>query len=222
EKVNPSEILCLPSEMGWSDVGTWDALSRFPEAGASSQQIVLEEAKNVFFAGPQEKVFAAAGVENLIVVDTSDALVITQRGKSHLIKKVVEKLQERQHPVVTQQKIEERPWGFFEVIKEAEHFKSKLIQLEPNQQLSYQSHQHREEHWILVKGHGLFTLDDQVRNVQKGDYLHIPKGAKHRIRNTGTERLEFIEVQLGSSFAESDITRYLDDYKRIENTGASS
>lgn len=222
EKIHPSEILCLPSEMGWSDVGTWDALSRFPQAGVSSEKIVLEEAKNLFFSGPEDKIYAAAGVEDLIVVDTSDALVITRRGKSHLIKKVVEKLQTLQNPVVNQPKLEERPWGFFEVIKESDNFKSKLIQLEPEQQLSYQSHQHREEHWILVRGEGLFTLNDQLRKVQKGDYLHIPKGAKHRIKNTGSDVLEFIEVQLGSSFDESDITRYLDDYKRIENDGLSS
>ena len=216
EKVSPSQILCLPAEMGWSDVGTWDVLSRYSSAGVKSDQIVLEEARNVFFAGSDEKVYAAAGIEDLIIVDTIDALVVVKKDRSHLIKKIVETLGTRQHRTVTQQKSEERPWGFFEVIKEADHFKSKLLTLEPGGQLSYQSHNHREEHWIVVAGTGLFTLNDQVRPVKKGDYLHIPVQAKHRLKNNGTKDLQIIEVQLGESFQESDIIRYLDDYKRIE------
>jgi mannose-6-phosphate isomerase-like protein (cupin superfamily) len=109
---------------------------------------------------------------------------------------------------------EERPWGSFEVLKSEEHFKAKVMRVMPGQQISYQSHTKREEHWVIIKGSGLVILNNQNIIVKKGQYIHVPLGSKHRIRNTGHEVLEFVEVQLGTYFGEDDIVSYEDDYQR--------
>ncbi|MEK6554219.1 MAG: phosphomannose isomerase type II C-terminal cupin domain [Bdellovibrionota bacterium] len=109
---------------------------------------------------------------------------------------------------------EDRPWGRFEILKVENHFKSKVIQVKPQQQISYQSHAKREEHWIITRGFGVVILNEKEIPVKVGSYIHIPLAAKHRIRNSGTEALEFVEVQLGTYFGEDDIVRYADDYNR--------
>ena len=113
------------------------------------------------------------------------------------------------------QNIEKRPWGQYEVLKDEAHFKSKVMLVNPGQQISYQSHAKREEHWLITRGEGVVILNEKEIPVRKGSYVHIPLGAKHRIRNTSSSALEFVEVQLGEYFGEDDIVRYQDDYNRI-------
>lgn len=108
----------------------------------------------------------------------------------------------------------QRPWGHYQILAESDVFKAKLITVLPGQQISYQSHAKREEHWTLVRGRGEVILGDQIIPVAAGSHVFIPQGAKHRIRNTGHELVEFIEVQTGSYFGEDDIIRYSDDYGR--------
>lgn len=112
------------------------------------------------------------------------------------------------------QQIEVRPWGTFQVILETHSFKLKCITVFVNSQISYQSHAKREEHWTIISGEGEVVLNDRIIKVQPSTHVHIPLGAKHRIRNTGTSNIELIEVQLGSYFGEDDIVRYSDDYGR--------
>ncbi len=112
--------------------------------------------------------------------------------------------------------VELRPWGQYQVLCDETAFKAKRITVLPGAQISYQSHAHREERWTFVRGRGEVVLNDQIIPVQPGDDVRIPVGAKHRIRNTGTEKIEFIEVQLGTYFGEDDIVRYSDDYGRAE------
>lgn len=111
-------------------------------------------------------------------------------------------------------KSERRPWGEFHILEDAAHFKCKRLIVEPGQQLSYQSHEQREEHWVFIRGRGIVVLDNKEHQVGTGTYIKIPQQSKHRIRNNGTEPLELIEVQLGDYFGEDDITRYDDDYGR--------
>ena len=111
--------------------------------------------------------------------------------------------------------IEQRPWGQYEVLCEEADFKTKRITVLPGSAISYQSHARREERWTIVRGQGEVTLNDQVIQVQAGTSIHIPVGAKHRIRNTGTDSIEFIEVQIGSYLGEDDIQRFNDDYGRL-------
>jgi mannose-6-phosphate isomerase-like protein (cupin superfamily) len=110
--------------------------------------------------------------------------------------------------------VERRPWGQFQVLCEEAAFKAKRITVLPGAQISYQSHKHREERWIFVGGQGEVVLDEKIIPVKIGDEVRIPIGAKHRIRNTGKENIDFIEVQFGTYFGEDDITRYSDDYGR--------
>lgn len=109
---------------------------------------------------------------------------------------------------------EDRPWGRFEILREAPHFKTKIITVQPGEQISYQSHEKRHEHWVFVKGTGQVILNDQTTDVGAGSYISIPAQAKHRVRNTGTVPLEFVEVQLGEYFGEDDIQRFHDKYSR--------
>jgi mannose-1-phosphate guanylyltransferase/mannose-1-phosphate guanylyltransferase/mannose-6-phosphate isomerase len=137
-----------------------------------------------------------------------------RKGTSQAVKDVQQTLAERKAPCATQHVYEHRPWGTFEVLRDTAQFKSKVIRVEPGQQLSYQSHAKRAEHWIVVSGQAEVVLNDVVHRLIAGQHIHIPQGAKHRMRNPGKDVVEFVEVQLGSYFGEDDIVRYQDDYQR--------
>jgi mannose-1-phosphate guanylyltransferase/mannose-1-phosphate guanylyltransferase/mannose-6-phosphate isomerase len=216
EKLSGEELVCVPCDPGWSDVGSWDAVAEvYERTGRSKGDPIEVDSKNNFVLPKSDKSYAFVGVDDLIVVDTEDALLVSAKGKTQDVKTVVERLKKEAPKLALEHVFEERPWGRFEVLRDKEHFKSKVIRVNPQSQISYQSHAKREEHWIIVKGKGEVVLNDQVVPVQVGSYVKIPLGAKHRIRNPNAEPLEFIEVQLGTYFGEDDIVRYQDDYKRI-------
>ena len=179
-----------------------------------------QDAKNNFI-WPQDKKKAYALIEadDLIVVDQPDALLIMKKGSSQKVKDIVQQI-EKASPINSQSKVLSehgfsiRPWGSFRILEEESTYKSKIIHVNPKSQLSYQSHEHRKEHWVVIEGEGEVVLNDETRPVTYGSYIHIPQKAKHRIRNTEDTPLRFIEVQVGSYFGEDDIIRYEDDYKR--------
>ena len=216
EHLSGDDLVCIPSEMGWNDVGSWDAVaSESNGAVGRLAEVVSEKAKNNFVFSSTAKTVALVDVQDLLVVDTGDSLLISKKGSSQDVKKIVEELTKKNSSKVKSHDFEDRPWGRFEILKDTEDFKSKIILVHPLQQISYQSHAKREEHWIVTRGEGEVVLNDQVIPVKKGTYVHIPLGAKHRIRNTSKNPLYFVEVQLGTYFGEDDIVRYQDDYKRI-------
>ncbi len=216
EKLTSSELRCIPCQMGWSDVGSWDAITEF-SAGTHTPELQIDIKSHDNFVHPiMDKTYAFVGVKDLIVVDTKDALLVTQKGESQSVKEAVEKLKALKPQVITEHVYEDRPWGRYEVLKNTEYYKSKVIQVKPSAQISYQSHAKREEHWLITKGQGEVILEDKIISVSPGTYVKIPLGAKHRIRCLGENEVEFIEVQLGSYFGEDDIVRYKDDYNRIE------
>jgi mannose-1-phosphate guanylyltransferase/mannose-1-phosphate guanylyltransferase/mannose-6-phosphate isomerase len=216
EKLSGEELLCVPCDPGWSDVGSWDAVAEvYEKTGRSRGNPIEVDSKNNFVLPKVDKRYAFVGVDDLIVVDTEDALLISSKGHTQDVKIVVERLKAEAPKLAVEHVFEERPWGRFEVLRDKPHFKSKVIRVDPHSQISYQSHAKREEHWIIVKGAGEVILNDQVLPVQTGSYVKIPLGAKHRIRNPNAEPIEFIEVQLGTYFGEDDIVRYQDDYKRV-------
>lgn len=215
EKLSSEELLCIPCEMGWSDVGSWDAITDF-SAGTHTPDLQIDIKSEDNFVHPLgDKTYAFVGVKDLIVVDTKDALLVTQKGESQGVKEAVEKLKALKPLVISEHVYEERPWGRYEVLKNTDYYKSKVIQVKPSAQISYQSHAKREEHWLVTKGLGEVILEDKIIPVAAGTYVKIPLGAKHRIRCTGKDEVEFIEVQLGTYFGEDDIVRYEDDYNRI-------
>lgn len=215
EKLGPKEICCIPCDIGWSDVGSWDAVSNIFTSHKTDFVPVEIMSSNNFTQGLKDKVYAFIGIHNLVVVDTADALLISQKGLTQNVKDVVEQLKKLDHKVIKEHTFEDRPWGRYEILRESDTFKSKVIHVEPGQQLSYQSHNQREEHWVITKGEGEVVLNEETITVKRGTYINIPLKAKHRMRNTGKEVLEFVEVQLGGYLGEDDIVRYQDDYKRI-------
>lgn len=219
EKLEPTTLKCIPFDPNWNDVGSWDAVAEEAlksniAATPKNESLFLVDSKNNYLHAHEDKIYGFLGVEDLIVVDTPDALLVTKKGRSQDVKQLVDKVKEVRPEKAKDHLFEIRPWGDFEVLKNAENFKSKIIQVNPGQRISYQSHAKREEHWIVIEGSGQVILDDQVHPMQRGSYIKIPLGAKHRIENTGTTALRFIEVQLGSYFGEDDIVRYQDDYQR--------
>ena len=215
EKLSNQELLCVPCSPGWNDVGSWDAVADvYEKSGRSRGNPIEVNSKNNFVLPRSGKSYAFVGVNDLIVVDTEDALLVAEKGLTQDVKIVFERLKQENSKLASEHRFEERPWGRFDVLLDNKDFKAKIIRVNGNAQISYQSHSQREEHWILVRGVGEVVLDDKVIAIAKGSYIKIPQGAKHRMRNTGSEPLEFIEVQLGSYFGEDDIVRFQDDYKR--------
>ncbi len=215
EHLGEEELVCIPSEMGWNDVGSWDAVAaEYGKNQSQSAKVLSEKSENTFVFTQREKTVALVDVPDLVVVDTEDSLLVVRKGSSQDVKKIVDILAKREPAVVKNHGFEDRPWGRFEILRDTEDFKSKVISVNPKSQISYQSHAKREEHWIVTRGEGEVVLDDKVIPVKKGSYVFIPLGAKHRIRNTSDRDLRFVEVQLGNYFGEDDIVRYQDDYKR--------
>lgn len=211
--------ICIPADMGWSDVGSWDELARladeFPQLKTGTQANVFnEDASGCYVYSIRPKVIGLVGVEDLIVVDTQDALLLARKGKSQQVKNLVDQLKQAGQSEATEHPFETRPWGGFEVLSDRPEFKVKTITVEPLQQLSYQSHTKREEHWVVIKGEAEVVLNDKVHKLKVGESIRIPQGAKHRMRNPGNKTLQFIEVQTGTYFGEDDIVRYQDDYNR--------
>lgn len=218
EKLN-KDLRCVPCDIGWSDVGSWDALVEVTEAlpfgehSFKKQPVQITSKGNSIFSHLKKK-YSVVGCDDLIVVDTDDALMVCHKGESQKVKDLVETMKSIDKKITDEHVFENRPWGKFEVLRDENYFKSKIILVEAGQKISYQSHSKRSEHWIIVKGEAIVILDDKEHLVKQGEHIFIPKGSKHRIINRTNNPVEFIEVQVGTYFGEDDIVRYQDDYGR--------
>jgi mannose-1-phosphate guanylyltransferase/mannose-6-phosphate isomerase len=157
---------------------------------------------------------ATAGVENLVIIETADAVLVASRDCSQEVKQIVTELENRQREEKNLHRKVNRPWGWYDSVDEGERFKVKRIQVKPGASLSLQMHHHRAEHWIVVKGLAEVTNGDKIIFLKENESTYIPQGQKHRLSNPGTEPLEIIEVQTGSYLGEDDIVRFEDVYKR--------
>lgn len=210
-----TEQVTIPCDPGWSDVGSWDEVARLSAPRADGVvEVATGEGEGNFVFPHGDRVYALVGVDDLLVVDTADALLVARRGTSQAVKEVVRSLRDAGRRQATEHPFEVRPWGRFEILRDEQDFKSKVIRVDPGQRLSYQSHEHRAEHWVIVRGRPEVVLDDRVLTPAPGEHVYIPRGARHRISNPGEEPVLFVEVQVGSYFGEDDITRYQDDYQR--------
>lgn len=212
--------VCIPCSMGWSDVGSWDELSRLQDEyphlqnSDSLASVFLENSSSNYVFTIRNKVIGLIGVDNMIVVDTPDALLISKKGESQKVKDIVGQVKKAGLPEATEHPFETRPWGRFEVMGDKKNFKTKSITVDPGEWLSYQSHEKREEHWIIIEGEPEVILDGESKKLKAGDYIRIPQGAKHRMGNPGKTPVIFVEVQTGQYFGEDDIKRYEDKYNR--------
>lgn len=216
EKLTSPELMCVTCDIGWSDLGSWDSLMDIRENTQTKplpQNIQVASKNNSVYA-LDNKTYSFVGVEDLMVVDTADALLVCKKNESQKVKDVVDRLKVINPELTEEHVFENRPWGKFEILRDQEYYKSKVIRVDAGQKISYQSHAKRAEHWIIVKGEAVVILNDKEVPLKTGEHIFIPQGAKHRIINNSNAAVEFIEVQVGSYFGEDDIVRYSDDYGR--------
>jgi mannose-1-phosphate guanylyltransferase/mannose-6-phosphate isomerase len=209
--------LVLPLDVGWSDVGAWSSLWEVrdqDEAGnvLDGDAFVHDARNNLLLA--HHRMVAAVGVDDLIVVETPDAVLVASKDRAQDVKTVTQHLQREQRRELSHHQRCHRPWGDFESIDQGERYQVKRLTVKPGESLSLQMHHHRAEHWIVVSGTAKVTNDDQIFLLTENQSTYIPVGARHRLENPGTIPLEIIEVQSGSYLGEDDIVRFEDIYKR--------
>jgi mannose-1-phosphate guanylyltransferase/mannose-6-phosphate isomerase len=202
---------------GWSDLGSWDAVwqagKQDQDGNVTSGDTLLTNSKNSLVHA-SSRLVSTLGVENLIIVETADAVLVANRADSQDVKNIVaELIAEKREEIILHRKVA-RPWGYYDSIDEGERFKVKRIQVKPGASLSLQMHHHRAEHWIVVKGTAEITKGDQVMLLTENQSTFIPQGQTHRLKNPGNTTLEIIEVQSGSYLGEDDIVRFEDTYGR--------
>jgi mannose-1-phosphate guanylyltransferase/mannose-6-phosphate isomerase len=212
-----SRAAVVPVACGWSDVGSWHAvweLSGKDEQGNAAQgAAVFEDSRNCNVSTDKALV-ALEGVDDLVVVATQDAVLVSRQKDANGLKRLVAKLK-TVAPEVTEDHIKvHRPWGSYQSIDNGDRHQVKRIVVKPGSRLSLQKHHHRSEHWIVVRGAARVTVDDLVKIVHENESIYIPIGATHRLENPGKILLELIEVQTGSYLGEDDIIRIEDDYRR--------
>lgn len=210
-------IRMVPLDAGWNDLGAWDAVwqvgSQDEQGNVTRGDVVLEQTTNSLVYS-SNRLIGAVGVNNLVVVETADAVLVTDRANSQEVKAIIKRLEQESREEKNLHRKVNRPWGWYDSIDEGERFKVKRIQVKPGASLSLQMHHHRAEHWIVVKGIAEITNGDQVITLHENQSTYIPQGQTHRLANPGTEPLEIIEVQSGSYLGEDDIVRFEDTYGR--------
>jgi mannose-1-phosphate guanylyltransferase/mannose-6-phosphate isomerase len=204
-------------DAGWNDLGAWDAVwqagKKDVEGNVTSGDALLTNTKNSLVHA-STRLVSAVGVENLIIVETADAVLVTDRKNSQDVKSIVNQLEQQKREEKNLHRKVARPWGWYDSVDEGERFKVKRIQVKPGASLSLQMHHHRAEHWIVVKGVAEITNGDQVIILTENQSTYIPQGQTHRLSNPGKAPLEIIEVQSGSYLGEDDIVRFEDTYGR--------
>jgi mannose-1-phosphate guanylyltransferase/mannose-6-phosphate isomerase len=211
------DAVVVPARFGWSDVGSWSALWSLgakDDLGNVSQGDVMARDSHGSYLRSEGRLIAAVGVENLVVIETSDALLVSTKERADDVKLAVEELKRSKRTEHAIHRRVYRPWGYYESIDTGERFQVKRLMVKPGARLSLQRHRRRAEHWVVVSGEANVTCDDKELRLGANQSTYIPLGAKHRLENPGTEPLFVIEVQSGDYFGEDDIERFADDYKR--------
>jgi mannose-1-phosphate guanylyltransferase/mannose-6-phosphate isomerase len=212
-----SRAAVVPVSCGWSDVGSWHAVWELSEKDAQGNAAhgaaVFEDSRNCNVSTDRALV-ALEGVDDLVVVATQDAVLVSRQKDANGLKRLVAKLK-TVAPQVTEDHLKvHRPWGSYQSVDNGDRHQVKRIIVKPGSRLSLQKHHHRSEHWIVVRGAARVTVNDLVKTVHENESIYIPIGAVHRLENPGKILLELIEVQTGSYFGEDDIIRIEDDYRR--------
>ncbi len=215
-----SESVVLPLRAGWSDVGAWDSVWR---AGQADSQGNVTRGDTQIYASSGNLVYGSKrlvsllGVDDLLVVDTDDALLVAHREQAQTIKTLVDQLRQDNRTEVSMHREVHRPWGSYDCIDAGPRFQVKRIRVQPGASLSRQRHFHRAEHWVVVTGTAEVSRGDEVFLLHENQSTYIPVGVVHRLANPGKVMLELIEVQSGSYLGEDDIVRLADDYGRDNN-----
>jgi mannose-1-phosphate guanylyltransferase/mannose-6-phosphate isomerase len=212
-----AEAAVIPARFDWSDVGSWDALwdlaSKDASGNAVRGDVQLQDTRGSFVYGDRRLV-ATLGVEDLIIVDTDDALLVADRSRSQEVREVVEDLKRANRSEHLSHTRVYRPWGYYESVDAGEGFQVKRLMVKPGAALSLQLHRKRAEHWVVVAGRARVTRGEEVFELQENQSTYIPVATRHRLENPGEAPLMIIEVQSGSYLGEDDIERFEDRYNR--------
>lgn len=209
-------VKVIPSDIGWSDLGSFDALyNELPKNGdvntANPDHISIDSHNNLILSS---KTVATIGIDDLIIIDTEDALLVSKKGASEKVKEVVAELKKRNSHLPNIHLTAHRPWGTYTVLEDTAGYKIKRIVVRPGKRLSLQKHFHRNEHWIVVSGTATVTVGEKIFLVRPNESTYIKMGETHRLENTGKIDLVLIEAQVGEYTGEDDIVRLDDDFKR--------
>lgn len=210
-------VMVVPGRFGWSDIGSWNAISDLTIPDDAGNRVVgeavLVDVGNSFIQS-EGRMVAAIGLDNLLIIDTPDALLVADRARAQDVKKVVQQLKLMNHDSHKLHRTVARPWGTYTVLEEGKNFKIKRIVVKPGAALSLQMHYHRSEHWVVVSGTASIVNNDKNMLVRTNESTYIPAGHKHRLENPGLTDLIMIEVQSGEYLGEDDIVRFDDVYGR--------
>jgi len=209
----------VPIDAGWSDVGAWSALWNVcphdTDGNVIQGDVIAEDTHDALLLA-QHRCLATVGLDNIIVVETADAVLVANKEKAQDVKEIVSRLKAQRRAECKTHRQVYRPWGSYEGIDAGARFQVKRLSVKPGAQLSLQMHHHRAEHWVVVKGTARVTCGDQVFNLHENESTYIPMGERHRLENPGNIPLEVIEIQSGSYLGEDDIVRFEDVYDRVQ------
>ena len=212
-----AKVAVVPCDIGWSDIGSWSALGDLTEADGKGNRIqgeaLLHDTSNCYIQS-KERLVGTVGIDNLVIIDTPDALLVANRARIQDVKHLYAQLKAQGHDAYKLHRTVHRPWGTYTVLEEGPRFKIKRIEVKPGASLSLQMHHHRSEHWIVVSGKAKVTNGDRTLILSTNESTYIPAGHKHRLENIDSEMLVMIEVQSGSYTGEDDIVRFDDEYGR--------
>jgi mannose-1-phosphate guanylyltransferase/mannose-6-phosphate isomerase len=211
-------VVVVPLDAGWSDVGSWSALYDIGAKASSGNvlkgDVIAKDTTNTYIYASHHMVITV-GVDNLVVIDTPDATFIASQDKAHEVKSIVESLQKKGRDEAHSNRKVYRPWGWYDSIEAGKHFQVKRLHVNPGAKLSLQMHHKRAEHWVIVSGEATATNGEEVLTLGEGQSTYIPIGVRHSLENRTDEPLEIIEVQSGVYLGEDDIIRFEDIYGRV-------
>ena len=215
---NTTRAAVVPVSCAWSDIGSWDALwatsERDNQGNRLEGDVIAIDSRNCFVRGTERRLVAALGLDDIVIVDTPDAVLVAPRARAQDVKQLVDRIKaDGRQEHLFHRKVY-RPWGSYDSIDMGERFQVKRIIVKPGAALSLQKHHHRAEHWVIVSGTAEVTRNEEVFLVAENESTFLPLGAVHRLRNPGKMPLELIEVQSGSYLGEDDIVRLEDVYGR--------
>lgn len=218
-----SEAAVVPLDVGWSDIGSWSALwevGNKDDDGNVFKGDVIGNATRNTYVNAEHRLVATVGLEDLIVVETKDAVLVAHKDRAQEVKRIVDQLKAEKRSEYLNHREVYRPWGVYDSIDNGHRYQVKRITVKPGAKLSVQMHHHRAEHWIVVSGTAQVTNGDETYMVTENQSTYIPIGQIHSLENPGIIPLELIEVQSGSYLGEDDIVRYADNYGRVESNEA--
>jgi mannose-1-phosphate guanylyltransferase/mannose-6-phosphate isomerase len=212
-----ANVVCIPLDSGWSDVGDWKSFWELSDKDASGNSFIgdhIDIASSNTLVFSRDKLVATLGVDNLLIINTPDAVLVADKSRAQDVKAIIAQIQQQNRSEHLQHREIYRPWGCYDAIDNGDRYQVNRIRVKPGGSLSLQLHHHRAEHWIVVKGTALVQKGDETILLSENESTYIPVGTRHRLSNPGKIPLEIVEVQSGPYLDEDDVIRYEDSYGR--------